>query len=101
MQEKYNVLATGETKDVFLMRNNILNKHRTHYFVQNIGKKSQIFRVVNIIFPSILDRTCEIIRKTKTTKKNVWSPTFFKSLIAKYTKLCCFYILFNYRLPSD
>ena len=26
MKEKYNVLATGETKDVFLMRNNIFFK---------------------------------------------------------------------------
>ena len=44
MQEKYNILATGETKDVLKIRETTYYINlRTHYFVQNIGKKSQIF----------------------------------------------------------
>ena len=63
--QKNNVLATSKTKDVFLTRKQYILYTLEHVICRESVLKSPILRVVNIIFPTILEKSGKIGRQMK------------------------------------
>ena len=61
-----------------------------HAICREHGLKNQILRVVNIIFPTILERTCKIRRQMKTLKNHSHLPFLKLHSYRHYTEY--FYI---------